>query len=284
MKKILFLLLFVILASQVYANSITIDSVTSNPSEVQPGERVYINVILENQGTKDIKDISVGLDLTSADLPFIPVGSAAKKVIEEIENDESESVEFIFMVSSSARPDTYKIPIVVSYKDDNEILEEKSVIGLVVKALPILEVAIEESEVFKVGQVGDVTVRFVNKGLGDIKFLSAKIEKSVNYDIVSSNTVYIGNIEPDDFETATFNMRFKQKFVNIPLEVDYKDNNNKEYKQTFSLELPLYSQKEVIELGLESKSRTGVYIGIAVIVILSFLIRRYRKRKMMRER
>src|SRR3989344_5877124 len=142
MKKTLFLLLLVFLASQVYANSITIESVTSSPSETQPGERVYINVRLENQGTKDIKDVEIGLDLTSADLPFIPVGSAAKK---EIENDESESVEFIFMVSSNAKPDTYKIPIVVSYKDDNEILEEKSVIGLVVKALPFLEVAIEES-------------------------------------------------------------------------------------------------------------------------------------------
>ncbi|MBS3151357.1 hypothetical protein J4443_03195 [Candidatus Woesearchaeota archaeon] len=282
MKKTLFLLLLVFLASQVYANSITIESVTSSPSETQPGERVYINVRLENQGTKDIKDVAIGLDLTSADLPFIPVGSAAKKTIEEIENDESESVEFIFMVSSNAKPDTYKIPIVVSYKDDNEILEEKSVIGLVVKAPPFLEVAIEESEVFKVGQVGEVTVRFVNKGLGDIKFLSAKIEKSTNYDIVSSNTVYVGNIGPDDFETASFKMGFRNRFVSIPLEVDYKDNNNKEYKQTFSLELPLYSQKEAIELGLESKSRTGVYIGIVVIVVLFFLIRRYRKRKMMR--
>ncbi len=279
MKKILFLLLFVILASNAYANSITIDSVTSSPGEVKPGETVYVNVVLENQGTKDIKDITVGLDLTSNDLPFIPVGSAAKKVIEEIEDDESEDVEFIFMVSSSAKPDTYKIPIIVSYKDDNEILEEKSVIGLVIKALPVLEVAIEESEVYKVGQVGEVTIRFVNKGLGDIKFLSARIEKNFNYNIVSSNTVYVGNIEPDDFETASFKMGFKNRFVSIPLEVDYKDNNNKEYKQTFSLELPLYSQKEAIELGLESKSRAGIYIGIAVIVILFFLVRRYRKRK-----
>lgn len=278
-KTILFLIFaFVLLASQVYANSITIDSVTSSPSETKPGERVYINVRLENQGTKDIKDVTVGLDLTSADLPFIPVGSAAKKVIEEIEDDESEDVEFIFMVSSNAKPDTYKIPIVVSYKDDNEILEEKSVIGLVVEALPVLEVAIEESEIFKVGQVGEITIRFVNKGLGDIKFLSAKIGKSANYDIISSNTVYIGNVEPDDFETASFKMRFKQRFATIPLEVDYKDNNNKEYKQTFNLEMPLYSQKEVIELGLEKKSKVWIYIGIALIVVLFFLYKRYRKR------
>ena len=280
-KKIIFTFVFLLFISSAYANSITIASVRSNPAMIQPGEKAYINVELENQGDDDIKDITVGLDLSDNGLPFIPIGSAAKKVIEEIKDGESEDVEFTLMVSSDARPDTYKIPIVVSYKND-DVVEEKSVIGLVVKAVPILEVAIEESEVFKVGQVGEVTVRFVNKGLGDIKFLSAKIEKNANYDIVSSNTVYIGNIEPDDFETASFKMRFKQRFATIPLEVDYKDNNNKEYKQTFNLELPLYSQKEVIELGLENKSRAGIYFTIVLIVVLFFLYRRYRKRKAMR--
>lgn len=54
MKKILFLLLILLFLSSAYANSITIASVTSNPSEIRPGEKVYIKVRLDNQGNKDI--------------------------------------------------------------------------------------------------------------------------------------------------------------------------------------------------------------------------------------
>ena len=283
MKKMILFLLLVIFASSAYADSITIASVTSSPSEIKPGERININVLLENHGDSDIKDVSVGLDLTSGNLPFIPVGSAAQKVIDKIKDDDSEYIEFTLMSSPDTKPDTYKIPIVVGYKTNADgIVEKKSVIGLVVKATPILEVAIEESNVFKVGQAGEITVRFVNRGLGDVKFLSAKIGKSTNYDIISANTVYIGNVEPDDFETATFNMRFNQRFASIPLEVDYRDNNNKEYQQTFNLELPLYTSEEAVALGLENGSNTFAYLGVILIIVLFFLIRRYRKRKRMR--
>ena len=278
--KILFLMLaFLVLTSSAYANSITISSVTSRPSEIQPGNRVDISVRLENQGDVDIKDISVSLDLDDDNLPFIPVGSAAKKVIKKIDEDESGTVEFTLMSSPDAKPDTYKIPIIVSYKDNDDSIEEKSVIGLVVESLPVLSIAVEESDIFRVGQIGEVTVRFVNKGLGDVKFLTAELSKSSNYDILSANTVYIGNVGPDDFETASFKMRFNNRIGQIPLNVEYRDNKNKLFEQTFNLEFPLYSEKEAIELGLENKSQTGMYIGIAVVIILFFLYRRYRKRK-----
>ena len=278
--KIFFLvMIFLLFISSAYANSITISSVTSRPSEIPPGGRVEIGVRLDNQGNNDIKDISVGLDLSSNNLPFIPVGSAAKKVIEEIENDEFGNVEFTLISSPDAKPDTYKIPITISYKDADEIIEEKSVIGLIIEAVPVLEVAVEESEIFKVGQIGEVTVRFVNKGLGDIKFLSAELEKNAGYDILSGNNIYIGNVEPDDFETAGFKLRFKNRIGQLPLKVEYRDNKNKLFEQSFNLDFPLYSEKEAIELGLENKSRTGIYIAIIIAVVLFFLYRRYRKRR-----
>ena len=279
MKKIILLLLAMLFTSSAYANSITISSVTSRPSTIEPGGRIDISVSLDNQGDKDIMDISVSLDLSSSNLPFIPIGSAAKKVIKEIEEDESGRIEFTLMSSPDAKPDTYKIPIIVSYKNGDETVEEKSVIGLIIEAVPLLEAAVEESEIFKVGQAGHVTVRFVNKGLGDVKFLSAELEKSADYNILSVNTIYVGNIEPDDFETASFKLVFKRRVGQLPLRVEYKDNKNKLFEQTFNLNFPIYSEQEAIELGLESKSKAGIYIGIAAAVILFFLYRRYRKKK-----
>lgn len=274
--------MFLVLASPAFADSITISSVTSRPSEISPGERLTISVRLENQGDKDITDISIGLDLSNNELPFIPIGSAAKKIIKEIEEDESGNVEFTLMSSPDARPDTYKIPITVSYKDGSDTIEEKSVIGLVIESVPLLGVAVEESEIFKVNQIGDVTVRFVNKGLGDIKFLTAKLDKSANYDILSADSVYVGNIGPDDFETASFKLRFNNRIGQIPLKVEYRDNKNKLFEETFNLEFPLYSEKEAVELGLENRSQAGIYVGILVVIILFILYRRYRKKKRMK--
>ena len=283
MKKLtLLLILSILMINIVNAGSITISSVDSIPSRVEPGSQIGIDVNLRNQGSSNIKDIRVALDLSSNLLPFIPLGSAAQKIVDEINGDKTKSVSFTLLTNPDAKPGTYKIPILVQYKENDEDIEENSVIGIVIDSDPVLSVAVEESEIYKVGQTGKITIRFVNKGLSDIKFLSASLPKSSLYDLISSGSVYIGNVEPDDFETAIFDLRFKQKTNSIPLEVEFKDDKNRDFKKTYNLDINLFTEKEAIELGLESRSSYTLYLGIIIIVIIFFLIRRYRKRKKQR--
>ena len=272
----------VLLANIANAGSITISSVESVPSKVEPGSQTIIDVNLRNQGDSSIKDIRIALDLGSSSLPFIPLGSAAQKIIDNIKSDKSKSASFTLLTNPDAKPGTYKIPILVQYNENGNEVEENSVIGIIIESNPVLDVAVEESEIYKVGQTGKITIRFVNKGLSDIKFLSANLPKSSLYDLISSNSVYIGNVEPDDFETATFDLRFKQKTDSIPLEVEYKDDKNRDFKKNYNLGVNLYTQKEAVELGLEQKPNYTIYLGIIVIVIIFFLFRMYRKRKRQR--
>ena len=280
MKKILILLVFLVfLASFTYADSITISSVDVSPSQVEPGNTTRIDVRLENQGKKDIKNVKVSLDLSSIDLPFVPLESAAQKIIEEIQNGEDEQVSFTLIVSPDAKSKIYKIPVIVSYKEEDLPVTETSIIGLEVKSVPILEVAIEENNAKILNKQGDVTIRFVNKGLGDIKFLSAKLQNNANYEILSSNSFYVGNIEPDNFETVNFKLNFINKINNLQIQVEYRDNSNKLYKTTYKLPITLYTQEEAYRIGLEKKSNPFVYITILIIIIVLILFFRHRRKR-----
>ena len=87
MKKLIsILIMMVLLANIANAGSITISSVESVPSKVEPGSQTIIDVNLRNQGDSSIKDIRIALDLGSSSLPFIPLGSAAQKIIDNIIN------------------------------------------------------------------------------------------------------------------------------------------------------------------------------------------------------
>ena len=278
-KIILLIALVLLLSNYVYADSITIDSVDVNPARIEPGNSTKIIIRLQNQGDKDIDDIKVSLDLSSNELPFAPIDSAAQKIIDEIQEGDFEEVIFTIKVASEARSQIYKIPLVISYKEDEQLVTETSIIGVEVSSIPVIEVAIEESEVYKLNQAGDVTIRFVNKGLGDIKFLSVKLPKNAFYDILSTDSFYVGNIEPDDFETVDFKMNFKGKVNSLKVLVEYRDSNNKLYKKTYSLPITLYTQEEAYTLGLEKKSNPFLLIGIVAIIIIIILVLRLRRRK-----
>jgi len=280
MKKFILLLFsMVILASFVYADSISIEAVRIEPKEIEPGNTAKITLELQNQGDKDLKGVKVALDLSSVDLPFIPVDSAAQKIIDKINEDDFESISFTLTASPDAAPKIYKIPIIISYIQNDILITQSSVIGLEVKSLPILEVAIEENEIYKLNQQGEITIRFVNKGLGSIKFLSVKLSKNKAYEILSSDSFYVGNIDPDDFETVNFKLNFNSKLSKLPIQIEYRDSNNKLYKKSYELPITLYTQEEAYKLGLDKKTNPFTYIIIAIVIIVLIFIFRRRKRK-----
>ena len=267
----------ILLLSLVLISAVGIVSVSSvSVSPTQPGKTTQITILLENQGTEDVENIVVSLDLSSELLPFAPVGSAAEKVVDEIKEDRSKTVNFELITLPEAKPQIYKIPLKIKY---NEI-EQLTVISVEVASSPVLEVALEESSIFKVGDTGEVIIRFVNKGLSDIKFLSVELVSSPDYDLLSAQSFYIGNIEPDDFETTSFKLHLNNKINFIPVKVSYKDTNNKDFIETQFLSINIFTQEEAKKLGLTETSITPYIIGIIVLIILLFfVIRKIRKRR-----
>ena len=130
---------------------------------------------------------------------------------------------------------------------------------------------------------GEVTIKFVNKGVSDIKFLYVKIEESDDYELLSSDDSYIGNIDSDDFETADFRLFVEstdKKQVLLPIILEYKDTNNNDYKDSIELALNLYTAAEAKKLGLKNENGfVGILIVIIIVAIGLWYYRKQRKNK-----
>ena len=117
----------------------------------------------------------------------------------------------------------------------------------------------------------------INKGLSDASFMDIQLDES-GFTILSPKKIYIGSLNSDDSDSATFNILFSGSsgnFVNFPVTLTYRDIENKQYTKTFVIDTKVYSQKDAQELGLIKKSMTGLYISIIVILIIVYII--YRK-------
>src|SRR3989338_6519110 len=111
---VLFLILTLVTIGIVSAQ-ITIDSFSTDPENVEPGEIVDLQLNLENIGDEDIENIVISIDLSS--VPFAPIESSTEKAIDEINEGDEESVSFTLVALSSAEAQTYKIPISISYEN-----------------------------------------------------------------------------------------------------------------------------------------------------------------------
>ena len=111
-------------------------------------------------------------------------------------------------------------------------------------------------------------MKFVNKGSSNIKYLNAALKKTNDFEILSTEKVYVGNIDSDDYETGDFELYIKsiKKNIELPLQYTFLDANNREYIQDVKLILRLYSSSEVKKFGFVKSNNSGGLLIILIIV------------------
>ncbi|MDP2925265.1 MAG: hypothetical protein Q8N99_02740 [Nanoarchaeota archaeon] len=261
------------------AFALTTTSVFMNPESIAPGETSKITIVIKNNGENDLTDVSVGLDFTN--LPLAPYNSGSNQVFSDLNVDKTKQLEFDVVALNDAKSGIYKIPVKIKYTEDSISKTLDSMISIMVYSRPIVEVDAEESLLLK-GQKNKITIKIVNKGLADVKFLEVEIEGSTYYSLLSPDTVYVGDVDSNDFQTADFNLFFNKNIpntINIPVTLTYKDITNKEYNQDYTISLKTYSQEQAQKLGLVQKSYTSYIIGGVIFLILVFLVYRTLRRR-----
>lgn len=285
-KRILILILGILfLLGLINLNfALIIDTVSMTPNEIAPGESAIINIEIENNGKEDIKDISVSLNLEG--IPFAPYNSATDYNIEEIKNDDQEYARFEIIALNTAKSGIYKIPVEITYIQNDMQIIKNSLISIIVNSEPIISVIIEDNLLLK-NKEGEILIRVTNKGLSDTKFLEIEIADSIYYKILSSKTSYIGDIDSNDFDSAKFKIYFKQNIpdqINFPITIHYKDGINNDYVKNFYIPLDIYSKEKAIELGLIKKSMTGLYFMVLITLIILYIIyKKVKNKKRMRK-
>lgn len=284
--KIKFLVLFaVILVAQVYlASALTISSATTNPSEIQPGDHFSLSLKVENTLSEDIENIVISLNL-NGQLPLAPYQSSNQVQIDRINSGDDEIANFELSALSNGVSGTYLVPVQISYNLQSNasappINENLGVVSIVVNAKPQIDIS-SESTLIK-GTQGKISLKIVNSGLGNAKFLSVSLSDFSAMQITGSNQVYIGNIDSNDFDTADFNVFVSptaSSSINIPVELNYTDSGNNQITVTKIISVNAYTHEEAVNLGLIARNNTFVIVIIIAVVLVLFLIyRRIRKR------
>lgn len=261
--------------------SLSVIDVSTSPKEISPGGDGIVTIKLKNTESIVIRNIGVQLGLVSvaqnsiSDLPFIPTSSATEQRIGRLNPNEISEVSFPIKAYPSATPGFYKLPISISFYDDQGTKTEKQdLVGLVVKSIPDLKIYVEKTTIAQAGQTGDVTLKFVNKGINDLKFLDVSLQESDEYGIIIKSQEYIGDLDSDDYRSETFTIKPSSKNVDLKVSVSYKDENNNEFEEIITV--PFQSNST-----LSTGSKGPSFSTMLLILVVGFLVVRWfmKKRK-----
>ncbi len=280
MRKTLTIAIFalVIIGTRVATTSaLVVNSVTGD--SLSPGSEAVIRIEVENVLDEDAQ--SVVLTLIFENVPFNSVGSSSDSASELDEGDE-ETFSFRVKANNDISAGEYQIPYLLSYKLGNQTITKNGSIGITVKGQPELSFSLS-AETPVVNEKSSITLRIVNKGFADAKFVNVKIFPS-GFNLLSEEEAYIGTIDSDDFETTSFDVIFKSENPTISFLVEYKDFDNKQIISNINLPLQVYSRDKAIELGIISRSNTILYVSIVLALLIIWFIWRYlSKRRRMKK-
>ncbi len=276
MNKLGLFVLILNLTMLAFVQAVSIESV--NVDVLSPGETGRITVDIENNFDDTARNVVFEIDISGT--PFNVVGSSSFGV-NKIEEDDDERFAFGIRVSPTTKPGEYQIPYKLSYVVDNEAFSRESAIGVKVTAESIVDFGADVDNPI-VGERAKIDFNVINKGLGELRFVSVKIVPD-GFTLLSEKQIHIGDVDSDDFEVASFDVIFTKKSANVKAIVEYRDSENKLFRETVEISLTIYSREKALELGIIQKNNTWIYaLAVVVVIVLWFVIITIRKRRRMR--
>jgi len=240
------------------------------PEKAAPGSSNQMQLTLNNPTSGQLKNIQLSLDL-SEELPMATSQSSTKNIV-NIEPEKSQTVNYTLNIDESAENGVYKLPISISFENEaGTQFEQSTTTGINVGGQPRLEAALNTDTTLSDGATEEITFRLVNRGHGSADFVSMKLNESRTIDVVGNDEVYIGSMDSDDFQTASFRVNVNAETesldidtLELPVILEYTDSEGQQTeKQT--VETDLYSQQELQQYGLAS---SGSIIPIVVVLLL----------------
>lgn len=263
---------------------INVVSIATKPVQFLPGQKGDADIVIKNTADSTLKNIKVTMDLSSATVPFAPLGKSTTYMINNMAGGEEETATFEIIATPEAISGIYKIPLTITFSDNvGNDYTSSEIVSLIVGGTPDLLVNVEPEKLFLSGTTGDIRVNIINKGLVDVKYVTVKIESDDDFELLSNDEIYIGNIDSDDFDSASFSIHISPSFsgdLSIPMTLTYMSANNDAFEVDETLEMRVYTASEAQSLGLISKSSAStIYAAIVIVAVVYIGYRKYKKRK-----
>lgn len=248
------------------------------PRRVQPGSSSEMNITLENQANSEFRNIDVKLDVS--EIPVAPRETSRKRIT-SIGEEGAENVSFNLDVDGDAENQLYKMPITIEYQNQaGQDFTVTETTGVSVGGYPDIDVDIDSSDIRSAGR-GTVTFRIINKGEGEARFAEIMLEETDRYEILSQDSIYLGSMIADDYQTAEFDLYVDETGENLemPVEVTYTDGSG-EQTDSFTVERELYSSDELSRYGMTSSGSAWIAIPVVILIAVGgFYLWRRRKKE-----
>tara|TARA_Y100000310_G_C20694191_1_gene824320 strand:+ start:339 stop:1736 length:1398 start_codon:yes stop_codon:yes gene_type:complete len=250
---------------------LVIDEVKTNPAQVSPGEVSKLQLSVRNMADSLLKELTFQLDLD--DVPFAPIDSSNEKTLFQLTNEEEAVLEFKLMAQVDADSKVHKVPMTITYTDEIGQNYTKDVnIGIVVNDAPEFIINLDETDIYTRNSKGNIIISISNIGSSEIQYLTTELLPSEDYEVLSRQKVYLGNLDSDDFDSAEYELYMKSKKKSVPLllEVTYKDSFNTEFVKEIEVNMPLYSSSEAKKFGIgKQSSMVGSIINLMFLSVLT---------------
>lgn len=255
-------------------SSLAIASLRSEPDKIPAGSEATLHFSLQNAATSSMRDIAIRMDLSST--PFTPLETSTEKRLSQLAPGQQAEIVFKVITDTNAESKPYRVPVTLTYLDDqNNKFARNDSIGLLVYSEPELDYNIDEAKVYRKGDTGEVIISVSNIGPSKAKFITLEVLPAEAYTLVANDKVYLGNLDPDDFQTASFNIHVNQKNPVLRLKVLYKDAYNKDFEEVVDLPLKIYSNRAAAAFGLVDQE-FGILQLLFLVLVLMFLYHAYK--------
>ncbi len=266
-------LVFLLLVASPLVSAVVIQSV--HAPALAPGKESSVVVTIKNTLDEDVEDLSFGFVLSGTS--FIAVGGSEEST-DELRDGRDEDFSFIIKPSYDVKPGDYQLPYEISYILNGERTVRKGAIGVHVGGSPELRATVEPVSAV-VGGKDTLTLKIINDGLADARFVSVSVA-SEGMTLLSDEEVYIGTVDSDDFETATFDVLYTRERSTLVATVSYRDLDNQRQTEEIRLPVRAYTREEAIERGIITQSYIPFYVGAVVLIIVIWIVwRMIRKRR-----
>ncbi|WEL23382.1 COG1361 S-layer family protein [Candidatus Nanohalovita haloferacivicina] len=249
----------------------------SFPEKVAPGTSRTMNLTIENTARAYFRNVEVSVN-PDASTPVVTSGTSGKR-IGSIESGETEEVSYTLNIDEGAENGVYRIPLELEYENEaGASLSKSETTGIVVGGSPQIEVGLNDDGAIPSGSTGTVTFRFINRGEGTAKFVKVEVLEGENYIIRTGSSVYLGDMNSDDYQTAESEIYTSPgtDTINIPVNVTYQENGE-EKTLTETVTVDALTSEERNLYG--SSSGSPILPVVIVILLLAGGLYYWRKRR-----
>ena len=237
----------------------------SLPEKIRPGEISGIVFHFSNKGSSAINNlVFVWSEQTGT---LLPKGSDNRISVEELMPGRSSDVPVSIVSNPDAKSGLYSIKLNAIYTDNIGVKHEiNSTTGVLVSGDFNFIATIESQDIIAAGRGGSINIKISNAGTENAQFLFANATKS-DFTGVLPESVYIGNLKSDDYDTEKFYLMAPAKAGSYPFKLTliYSDIYGKKYSE----------EKQVYVVVSESKTSYSAEPFTVVLVVIIVLLAAY---------